>query len=79
MFISQLYSKLEENNDIENRVMRWSRRKDIFHKKIIFIPIEKGLHYVYFNPPPIGRIPNMYPSYMLYIYGSGRVIDRVLV
>ena len=46
MFTSQLYSKLEENNDNENGVMRWSRRKDIFNKKIVFIPIEKGLHWV---------------------------------
>ena len=46
MFTSQLYSKLEENNDNENGVMRWSRRKDILNKKIAFIPIEKGLYWV---------------------------------
>ena len=46
MFTSQLYSKLEENNDNKNGVMKWSRNKDIFNKKIVFIPIEKGLHWV---------------------------------
>ena len=46
MFTSQLYSKLEENNDNKNGVMKWSRKKDIFNKKIVFIPIEKGLHWV---------------------------------
>lgn len=54
-------------------VMMWWYRGLIHHCVVI------GESYVSFNPPPIGWIPNMYPSCMLYIYGSGRVIDRVLV
>ena len=45
IFNTNLYTCLEPDKYLNNIIMKWTKEINLFQKRIIFIPIQQGIHW----------------------------------